>query len=319
MTSNEEDRNGMAHNDEDFSELPFKLPDNLPPEARAQALKMYKMALERKRKPFTLKDFEIGKPLGRGKFGRVYLAREKQTHTIFALKTIFKSELQKGNMEHQVIREVEIHSRLNHPNIISLFTYFADDRRIFLVLEYAGKGELYKHLQSAPYKRFSESLSAKYIYEVADALHYCHLNKVIHRDIKPENILLTYDGRIKLSDFGWSVHTPSLKRKTMCGTLDYLPPEMVLNKPYNECVDNWCVGVLCYEFLVGVPPFESKTNDETFKKICAVDVRYPAFMSTGAKDLISKLLQKNPLNRLPLPQVLTHDWVISKKKTFKAD
>ncbi|XP_022201471.2 LOW QUALITY PROTEIN: aurora kinase C [Nilaparvata lugens] len=319
MSVDQNEENGREQNDEDFSKLPFKLPENLPPKVREHALKLYKMALERKRKPFTLKDFEIGKPLGRGKFGRVYMAREKKTHTIFALKTIFKSELHKGNMEHQVIREVEIHSRLHHPNIISMFTYFADEKRIFLVLEYAGKGELYRHLQSSPYKRFPENLSAKYIYEVADALHYCHLNKVIHRDIKPENILLTYDGRIKLSDFGWSVHTPSLKRKTMCGTLDYLPPEMVKNRSYNEYVDNWCVGVLCFEFLVGFPPFESKTNDETFKKICAVDVRYPAFISSGAKDLISKLLQKDPKNRLPLPSVLTHEWVVSKKRTLKAD
>lgn len=85
--------------------------------------------------------------------------------------------------------------------------------------------------------------AAKYVYQVADALHYCHQHAVIHRDIKPENLLLTVNDDVKLADFGWSVHAPSLKRKTMCGTLDYLPPEMVQRKVYNQHVDNWCLGI----------------------------------------------------------------------------
>ncbi|XP_022189945.1 aurora kinase C [Nilaparvata lugens] len=284
---------------------------DLSPKVRELAEKLYNFGLERKRKPFALNDFEIGKPLGKGKFGRVYLARERQTHAIFALKTMFKSELSKGQMEHQVIREVEIHSRLHHPNIIRMFTYFADERRIYLVLEYAGGGEMFNRLRNAPHGRFSEKVAARYIHDVADALHYCHLNKVIHRDLKPENILISADGKIKLSDFGWSVHAPSLRRKTMCGTLDYLPPEMIGHHTYDENVDNWCVGVLCYEFLVGYPPFESKSNEETFAKISAVAVRYPAYMSSGARNLISKLLVKIPKNRLSLPNVKTHEWVVS--------
>lgn len=92
--------------------------------------------------------------------------------------------------------------------------------------------------------------AAKYVYQVADALHYCHQNEVIHRDIKPENLLLTVNGDVKLADFGWSVHAPSLKRNTMCGTLDYLPPEMVEGKEYCNYVDHWCLGKL--HFLISV-------------------------------------------------------------------
>lgn len=107
-----------------------------------------------------------------------------------------------------------------------MYTWFHDDKRIYLALELAAHGELYTHLQKSPNHRFDEPRSARYIYQVADALNFCHLHKVIHRDLKPENLLLADDDQIKLSDFGWSVHSASKTRKTMCGTLDYLPPEM---------------------------------------------------------------------------------------------
>nr|CAD7604412.1 unnamed protein product [Timema genevievae] len=110
----------------------------------------------------------------------------------------------------------------------------------------------------------------------------------MHRDIKPENLLLDVFGNIKLADFGWSVHTPSDKRKTMCGTLDYLPPEMIEGRQYNNYVDIWCLGVLCYEFLVGKPPFESADTNTTYTRIKTVDVHYPSCVPSGAKDLISK-------------------------------
>nr|CAD7597159.1 unnamed protein product [Timema genevievae] len=134
--------------------------------------------------------------------------------------------------------------------------------------------------------------AAKFTYQVANALYYCHLNKVMHRDIKPENLLLDVFGNIKLADFGWSVHTPSDKRKTMCGTLDYLPPEMIEGRQYNNYVDIWCLGVLCYEFLVGKPPFESADTNTTYTRIKTVDVHYPSCVPSGAKDLISKVQRK---------------------------
>ncbi|XP_049643068.1 aurora kinase C-like [Suncus etruscus] len=155
----------------------------------------------------------------------------------------------------------------------------------------------------------SGALWAKIMEELADALAYCHKNKVIHRDIKPENLLLGLMGEVKIADFGWSVHTPSLRRKTMCGTLDYLPPEMISGRIYDEKVDLWCIGVLCYELLVGSPPFESPTSNETYKRILQVDIQYPPSLPVGAKDLISKLLRAQPSERLPLAEVLGHPWI----------
>lgn len=239
---------------------------------------------------FHLGMFEIGKPLGKGKFGRVYLAKEKSTGFVCALKVLHKSELQQGKVEKQVRREIEIQSNLAHPNILRLYGHFHDTKRIFLILEFAGKGELYKHLRRE--NRFPEWKAAQYIAQMAAALKYLHKKHVMHRDIKPENILMGIHGEIKISDFGWSVHAPNNRRNTLCGTLDYLPPEMIKSGSqenyYNEKVDLWSLGVLTYEFLVGEAPFED-TPLMTQRKIARGEMTVPPFVSAEAKDLIKRV------------------------------
>lgn len=234
--------------------------------------------------------FEIGKPLGKGKFGRVYLAKERSSGFVCALKVLHKSELQQGGVQKQVRREIEIQSNLRHPNVLRLYGHFHDSKRIFLILEFAGRGELYKHLRKE--HRFPEWKAAQYIAQMAAALKYLHKKHVMHRDIKPENILVGIHGEIKISDFGWSVHAPNNRRQTMCGTLDYLPPEML--KPgsqdnyYSEKVDLWSLGVLTYEFLVGEAPFED-TPVMTQRRIARADMSVPSFVSSEAKDLIKRV------------------------------
>ena len=264
-----------------------------------------------KPKQFHLGMFEIGKPLGKGKFGRVYLARERSTGFVCALKVLHKSELAQGKVEKQVRREIEIQSNLAHPNILRLFGHFHDTKRIFLILEFAGKGELYKHLRKA--QKFPEWQAAQYIAQMASALKYLHKKHVMHRDIKPENILVGLHGEIKISDFGWSVHAPNNRRNTMCGTLDYLPPEMI--KPgreenwYSEKVDLWSLGVLTYEFLVGEAPFED-TPVMTQRRIARGEMTIPPFVSAEARDLIKKLLMLDPDKRLALEDVEVHPWIV---------
>ncbi len=282
-------------------------------------------------KKFHLSMFEIGKPLGKGKFGRVYLAKERSSNFICALKVLHKSELQHGGIERQVRREIEIQSNLAHPNVLRLYGHFHDAKRIFLILEFAGKGELYKHLRKD--QRFPEWKAAMYIAQMASALKYLHKKHVIHRDIKPENILVGIHGEIKLSDFGWSAHAPNNRRKTMCGTLDYLPPEMI--KPssgsggyYSEKIDLWSLGVLTYEFLVGEAPFED-TQVMTQRRIVRCEMTVPSFVSPEARDLIKKvswlphvtskddqadfgfqLLVLDPEKRIPLEEVEQHPWIV---------
>jgi aurora kinase len=260
-----------------------------------------------KKQRWQLSDFDIGKPLGRGKFGCVYLAREKKTKYICALKVLFKSQLSKAGVEHQLRREIEIQAHLRHPNILRLYGYFYDANRVYLILEYAAKGELYKFLQKE--EKFTEEKTSKYMHMLADSLNYCHKKHVIHRDIKPENLLLGSNGDVKIADFGWSVHAPNNRRQTLCGTLDYLPPEMIEGKDHDSNVDVWSLGVLMYEFLVGKPPFEADGHTETYRRISRVDLNFPSFLSEPAKDLMRKLLVKNPKDRLPLSEVLSHPFI----------
>uniref|UniRef100_A0A0A9Y9R9 Aurora kinase n=1 Tax=Lygus hesperus TaxID=30085 RepID=A0A0A9Y9R9_LYGHE len=282
--------------------------------------KMKECVAERngQRKSWKIEDFQIGKLLGSGQFGKVYLAREKKTEFIVALKTLQKKELTSSRCQHQVLREIEIQSHLVHPNILALYDYFWDDKRIYLILEFAAGGELFTILQNQPNTRFQPPRAAKYIHQVADALQYCHSQNVMHRDIKPENLLVDIADNIKLADFGWSVHAPSDKRRTKCGTLDYLPPEMVDAKSYDKRVDHWCLGILTYEFCVGSPPFESPQEGITYQKIKECKVKYPSYMEAGAVDLVSKLLQTDANRRISFDQVKRHPWIVSNKSIYES-
>lgn len=278
-------------------------------EAKASDPAESMMQRARQGKQWSLNDFEIGKPLGKGKFGSVYLAREKVSKYIVAIKVLHKSQLLKAGVEHQLRREIEIQSHLRNRNILRMYGYFYDAKRIYLILEYSPGGELYKKLTQKG--RFSERTSAKYISDLALALDYCHGKHVIHRDIKPENLLLGAHSEIKIADFGWSVHAPTSRRNTLCGTLDYLPPEMVEGREHDEKVDIWSLGVLLYEFLYGGPPFEAEGHSATYRRISRVDLRFPPRpeVSEDAKDLIRRLLVKEPSQRMKLRDVPNHPWV----------
>ncbi|OAD69335.1 Serine/threonine-protein kinase ark1 [Phycomyces blakesleeanus NRRL 1555(-)] len=261
-------------------------------------------------KQWCLDDFEIGKALGKGKFGHVFLAREKRSGYIVALKVLYKKELAKNGVEKQLQREVEIQSTLRHPNILRLYGYFHDETRAFLILELAAKGELYKELQRQT--MFPEAVASKYISQMANALIYLHSKRIIHRDIKPENLMLGIKGELKMGDFGWSVKTgvTESRRSTLCGTLDYLPPEMVEGRSHNENVDLWSLGILLYEMICGKPPFEDEqSHDVTYRRIVKVDIQMPAFVSKDAADLIKRLLQYKPSDRLPLRQIPNHPFI----------
>jgi aurora kinase len=251
--------------------------------------------------PFlTAHDFELGATLGRGKFGRVYLARHLTTNYICALKIISKAQASTQEEEKLIRREIEIHQNLAHKNILKLLSWFHDEKSIYLVLEFAPGGSLYSKMNKQPKGRFTEHQTATYIAQIAFALRYMHSKNIMHRDIKPENILLGFHSEIKLADFGYSVHSESGFRSTVCGTLDYLSPEVavMLLKPgkshefYTKSIDQWSLGVLTYELLVGKPPFEMKDVKKTQSKIAnfkGKGIKFPGHVSKGAEELIREV------------------------------
>jgi aurora kinase len=248
----------------------------------------------------TAHDFELGGTLGRGKFGRIYLARHLTTSYICALKIISKAQASTEEEETLIRREVEIHSNLAHKNILKLLSWFHDEKSIYLVLEFAPGGSLYSKMDKQPKGRFTKHQTAAYIAQITSAIRYMHSKNIMHRDIKPENILLGFHSEIKLADFGYSVHSESGFRSTVCGTVDYLSPEVavMLLKPgksqeyYTKAIDQWSLGVLTYELLVGKPPFEMKTEKGTQKKIAnfkGKGIKFPGHVSKEAEELIREV------------------------------
>lgn len=192
------------------------------------------------------------------------------------------------------LREVVFLKTLpHHAHLVPALDIFLDpySKKLHIAMEYM-EGNLYQLMKARDHKCLDNASVKSILFQIMQGLEHIHAHHFFHRDIKPENILVGTHGEIKISDFGWSVHAPNNRRNTMCGTLDYLPPEML--KPgkdenwYNEKVDLWSLGVLTYEFLVGEAPFED-TPSMTQKRIARGEMTIPPFVSAEAKDLIKKV------------------------------
>ncbi|EGR33859.1 protein kinase domain protein [Ichthyophthirius multifiliis] len=260
---------------------------------------------------WSLDNFQIGKCIGRGRFGNVYMARHKQSNMLVAIKQINKKNLSESCMERQLEQEIKIQMFSNHPNILKMYGFFHDETKVYLILEFACHFDIYKELKKETLKRFTEEKTANYIRQISEGLIYLHSHEIIHRDIKPENILNIH-GVLKISDFGWSVYTLQEKRMTFCGTLDYVSPEIVQGTDYDQKVDIWSIGILCYELLVGKPPFENKNIAQDF-------LEFPPFVSELARQFIQLLLVKEPILRISIEKVLNHPWIVKNTKNCLDD
>ena len=261
-------------------------------------------------------DFIKIKYLGEGSFGKVeeYALRSNPRRRL-AIKTIPKSIARKYNMVRQMNQELKILYRLNHPNIAKLFSHFEDQNSIYMVQEFADAGDLFRHLDSQPQKRFEERRAAKIIGQLVSALNYIHTMGIMHRDIKPENIFLCKGEIVKLGDFGWSsFFSDSEIRTTFCGTPDYLAPEMVESgHAHEQAVDVWAVGILAYELIKGIPPFHAKSFDQTMENIRRGRFSLDSNFSRWGKDFISKILRKDPQKRPTTRELLHHPWLQNAK------
>ncbi|CAG9315021.1 unnamed protein product [Blepharisma stoltei] len=259
----------------------------------------------------SLRDFkEVQDPnrrlLGKGSYGEVKLIQHIATGEYFALKQVNKEILKRQSSVMILLREINIHKTLKHPNIIQLYHHFENDRFVYLILSYASKGSLFRMVRQN--NGLPEEKAWRYFTQTCIGLKYLHDRQIIHRDLKPENLLIDGNDNIKICDFGWCVQS-SEERKTFCGTLDYMAPEMVLSQGHSYQIDLWAIGVLLYEMLHGCAPFRAIVDKEKCKQILEPRIEFGHHISEEAKDLIEKLIVTDPKERLPLNEVLRHPWV----------
>ncbi|RVE73741.1 hypothetical protein OJAV_G00034250 [Oryzias javanicus] len=261
-------------------------------------------------------DFENIKLISNGAYGAVYLVRHKETRQRFAMKKINKQNLILRNQIQQAFVERDILTFAENPFVVSMFCSFETRRHLCMVMEYVEGGDcatLLKNIGALPV-----DMARMYFAETVLALEYLHNYGIVHRDLKPDNLLITSMGHIKLTDFGLSKiglmslttnlyeghiekDTREFLDKQVCGTPEYIAPEVILRQGYGKPVDWWAMGVILYEFLVGCAPFFGDTPEELFGQVISDEIVWPEedeALPHDAQDLISKLLRQNPLERL---------------------
>ncbi|EEH02845.1 protein kinase [Histoplasma capsulatum G186AR] len=251
----------------------------------------------------SIGDFELLQTLGTGTFARVWLVRLlKHTGKIkngaYALKVLHKADVIKLKQVEHVRNEIEtLNAVAGHPFITTLVATFTDDLSLYMLLEYCPGGEIFTFLRRA--RRFDVSTAQFYAAEIVLILEFLHdVHGIAYRDLKPENILLDADGHLKLVDFGFAKEIWSRETYTLCGTPEYLAPEVIHNSGHGLAVDWWALGVLIYEFIVGQPPFWDPNPMRIYKQIVDGVLRFPANMPPAAQDIVSRLCKTNPSERL---------------------
>ncbi|SAM04911.1 hypothetical protein [Absidia glauca] len=244
---------------------------------------------------FALDEFDQLDILGTGTFGRVYLTKFKTTNKYYAMKVLKKSEVVRLKQVEHVLSEKRILATIRFPFVVDLFCTFQDGHNLHMLLEYVVGGELFTHLRRAG--RFTNDITRFYASEIALALEYLHAKNIIYRDLKPENILIDHQGHIKITDFGFA-KTVLDRTWTLCGTPEYLAPEIIQSKGHGKAVDWWGLGVIIFEMLAGYPPFFDDNSFGVYEKILAGKVQFPAHFDPLAKDLLKRLLVGDRSKRL---------------------
>lgn len=264
-------------------------------------------------------NYKIIQKIGSGSFGQVYKVKQLQTSQIRALKKIKLSNTSSAEHLKEIIKEIEIVSKLEHPNIIKLYEYSKDEKFIYIISELLTGGELYDQISKLQF--YSERKAAIIIEQLLSAVNYIHSVGVVHRDLKPENIMLetekSGDLSIKIIDFGVSEFYIGEPLTTKVGTSYYIAPEVIRKKYTNKC-DIWSIGVILFILLSGKPPFDGSNDEEIMESVLKGKFDFEKFqwekISKEAKDLITKLLSHNYHNRLSAEEALQEPWILSNKK-----
>ena len=261
-----------------------------------------------------ISDLEIKSTLGIGAFGQVKLCKYAAEDKYFALKCQSKQAIQENGLEEHVLNEVDVMSKIDHPLIARLYATLQDSRYIYFVLELLQGGELFTHLRKNV--KFPEQAGRFYAASVISAFACLHSKRIAYRDLKPENLVMDDRGYVKLVDFGLAKVLAGGKTWTLCGTPDYLAPEIILNEGHDLAVDYWALGVLIFEMIVGSPPFFADDPMEVYEKILAANPAMPTFFSKNLSDLVKKLLRSQQGKRLGntrggTSDVIKHKWFSS--------
>ncbi|KAJ6242017.1 serine/threonine-protein kinase fhke-related [Anaeramoeba flamelloides] len=277
---------------------------------------------KRKTKFFTrvtkeeiLRVYNIGESIGSGNFSTVKIGKDRKTGEKWAIKVIRKEGM--GNNLRMLENEIDILSRIDHPNIITLKEIYETKDKVYLVMEYCDKGELFDDIVEEGF--YAEEKASKLIYKILMALKYLHQQGIAHRDLKPENLLLSGKNKeIKIADFGLSkIYSEKIMLKTACGTPGYVAPEILdedMNS-YGPKVDVWSVGVITYIMLCGYPPFYNENTNNLFKQILSGEFEFPeedwSKISEEAKQFISKIFVVDSSSRMSVEQALKHPWILN--------
>lgn len=247
-------------------------------------------------KTWTFDSFDLRATVGTGTFGRVRVVKIKgsEDRSPFALKIMKKSEVIRLKQVEHVKAEKEILLSIAHPFIVNLLTVFQDEKRLCMLLEYVNGGELFSYLRKEG--RLPNDDAAFYAGEIILAFQYLHSIHIVYRDLKPENLLIDSDGHMKITDFGFAKVVED-RTWTLCGTPEYLAPEIIQSKGHGKPVDWWALGVLIYEMLAGYPPFYDENPFGIYQKVLAGKIEFPRHFDVKVKDLIKRLLTPDRAKR----------------------
>ena len=243
-------------------------------------------------------DFEKLKVLGKGSFGEVLLVKLKANNKYYAMKILIKKQVKLRHQEVHTKAERDLMVKINCPFIVNIKFAFQDSVKLYIITEFMQGGEMFFHLHKE--KKFSDEKTRFYVIEMVLAIEFLHKNKMLYRDLKPENIMVDASGHIKLTDFGLSKMIKKQKEKafTICGTPQYLAPEILSDEGYDNSVDWWSLGCVMYEMLVGKAPFRIPKGSYLSADLYKKKITIPEYVTPEAKDLISQLLVPNPKKRL---------------------
>ncbi|KAK8477043.1 hypothetical protein V6N13_078920 [Hibiscus sabdariffa] len=266
---------------------------------------------EKRKGVLRLGNYELGRTLGEGNFAKVKLAKNLHSSLPFAVKILDKSKLVQLNVTDQIKREISTLKLLKHPNVVRLHEVLASKTKIYMVLEYATGGELFDKIASEG--KLKEAEGRKFFQQLIDGVSYCHDKGVFHRDLKLENVLIDANGNIKISDFGLSALPRHLREDgllhTTCGSPNYVAPEILANRGYNGAAsDIWSCGVILYVILTGYLPFDDRNLAVLYQKVCKGDTQIPKWLSSGARNMIKRILDPNPDTRITMAEIKNDKW-----------